>query len=53
MFFAILISRKEQKRSDTMSSFNVLGLKVTILLLIILVTFIIIGGLISLCYFLI
>ena len=35
-----------------MSSFNVLGLKVTILLLIILVPCIIIGGMISLCSFL-
>ena len=35
-----------------MSSFNVLGLKITILLLIILVPCIIIGGMISLCSFL-
>ena len=35
-----------------MSSFNVLGLKVTILLLMILVPCIIIGGMISLCSFL-
>lgn len=35
-----------------MSSFNVLGLKITILLLMILVPCIIIGGMISLCSFL-
>lgn len=35
-----------------MSSFHVLGLKITILLLIILVPCIIIGGMISLCSFL-